>query len=329
MGGFTCLYNIHHTYVSALISVFVYSLSSTYLARYCDNSRAGPNYQRGLKMMRECSNSLGLNFHIYGPDVEMTAVIPLALGIENISNYNEFDGGKDIGNQDKKKAPSPKKPTTISADTVKHEDPTITVVPTFEGKQQQQFESSIVENFTPRTRCVVYGSLQHRAVQSMLDFDYTSKRDKPSVAAMIYPFKSNHYVKFFWGTEEILLPVYQTMDEAFEKHPDVTVVVNFASFRSVYDSVLEILDNYSNQITTIAVIAEGVPESQTRALIKVASKKKVGLIGPATVGGIKPGCFRIGNSGTLEMHTSAFVLEFDTNCLPSICSKLLNYRWDA
>ena len=28
-----------------------------------------------------------------------------------------------------------------------------------------------------------------------------------------------------------------------------------------------------------------------------AEAKGVGIIGPATVGGIKPGCFRIGNTG--------------------------------
>jgi ATP citrate (pro-S)-lyase len=92
--------------------------------------------------------------------------------------------------------------------------------------------------------------------------------------------------QFYWGTEEILVPVFQKMEEAFTKHPDVTVVVNFASFRSVYTSVMEIL-NYSEQIKTIAIIAEGVPESQTRAFNKEAHKKGVGIIGPATVGGIK------------------------------------------
>merc|ERR1719223_94055 len=51
------------------------------------------------------------------------------------------------------------------------------------------------------------------------------------------------------------------------------------------------------QVKTVAIIAEGVPESQTREIIKKAAEKKVGIIGPATVGGIKPGCFRIGNTG--------------------------------
>lgn len=35
----------------------------------------------------------------------------------------------------------------------------------------------------------------------------------------------------------------------------------------------------------------------TRKLIKVSKEKGVSIIGPATVGGIKPGCLKIGNTG--------------------------------
>lgn len=35
----------------------------------------------------------------------------------------------------------------------------------------------------------------------------------------------------------------------------------------------------------------------TRKLILLAQEKGVNIIGPATVGGIKPGCFKIGNTG--------------------------------
>jgi len=50
------------------------------------------------------------------------------------------------------------------------------------------------------------------------------------------------------------------------------------------------------QIKAIALIAEGVPERHAREILWLAITKKVLIIGPATVGGIKPGCFRIGNS---------------------------------
>ena len=43
----------------------------------------------------------------------------------------------------------------------------------------------------------------------MLDFDYCCKRPTPSVAGMIYPFGGDSVQKFYWGTSEILLPVYK------------------------------------------------------------------------------------------------------------------------
>lgn len=159
--------------------------------------------------------------------------------------------------------------------------------------------------FDSTTRSFVYG-LQPRAIQGMLDFDFSCGRATPSVAAMIYPFGGHHIQKFYWGTKETLLPVYTSIKEAFEegKHSDVGCVVNFASQRSVYSSTMEILQDVEEggageRIKSIALIAEGVPERHSREILHTAMKGKTPtlIIGPATVGGIKPGCFRIGNSG--------------------------------
>jgi ATP citrate (pro-S)-lyase len=122
----------------------------------------------------------------------------------------------------------------------------------------------------------------------MLDFDYSCGRETPSVAAMIYPFGGHHIQKFYWGTKETLLPVYTSVAEAVAKHPDVDVVVNFASSRSVYSSTLEIF-NFSDQIRAIALIAEGVPERHAREILWKAKEKGVLIIGPATVGGDQTG----------------------------------------
>lgn len=111
--------------------------------------------------------------------------------------------------------------------------------------------------FTDKTRCLVYG-LQPRAVQGMLDFDFICKRKKPSVAGIVYTFGGQFVSKMYWGTSETLLPVYQHVEKAMNKHPDVDVVVNFASSRSVYSSTMELMEY--PQIKTIAIIAEGVPE---------------------------------------------------------------------
>jgi ATP citrate (pro-S)-lyase len=124
--------------------------------------------------------------------------------------------------------------------------------------------------------------MQPRAVQGMLDFDFMCKRTKPSVAAMIYPFGGHHVQKFYWGTKEMLVPVYTTIEEAVKSFPDVTVVCNFASCRSVFESTMQLMK--FEQFKTIAIIAEGVPEKRARQLLWEAKKKNILIVGPATVG---------------------------------------------
>ena len=149
--------------------------------------------------------------------------------------------------------------------------------------------------FSKGTRAIIWG-LQSRAVQGMMDFDYVCGRETPSVACMVYPMSpGDSKQNFYWGHKEILVPVYKNMADAMAAFPEVDVMISFASLRSAYDSTLECLEY--KQIRTIAIIAEGIPENYTRKLIKVADKKKVTIIGPATVGGVKPGCFKIGNTG--------------------------------
>lgn len=105
-----------------------------------------------------------------------------------------------------------------------------------------------------------------------------------------------------------------------KKHSDVDVLISFASLRSAFDSTMEAMQypqverhtvkyvsriisirhcinmRFSQtwiaallslilcfQIHTIAIIAEGIPEAQTRKMIKMADEKGVTIIGPATV----------------------------------------------
>lgn len=42
--------------------------------------RAGPNYQEGLRVMREVGTSLGIPIHVFGPETHMTAIVGMALG---------------------------------------------------------------------------------------------------------------------------------------------------------------------------------------------------------------------------------------------------------
>lgn len=150
--------------------------------------------------------------------------------------------------------------------------------------------------FTRETEAIIY-NLKAAPIQRMLDFDYLCQR-MPSVVAIVQP-GSTALHKVFYGTKEILIPIYPSIAQAVKDYPKADVMVNFASFRSAYPSTKEALE--TSNIRTVAVIAEGMPERQTRQLIALAKKKNKWIIGPSTVGGIAAGAFRIGNTaGTIE-----------------------------
>ncbi|MBF0543676.1 MAG: ATP citrate synthase [Candidatus Riflebacteria bacterium] len=147
--------------------------------------------------------------------------------------------------------------------------------------------------FDRDTRALIFG-MQVNAAQRMLDFDFCCKREKPSVAAMVDPGRSE-MSKFFFGKKEIFIPVYPDIQSALSAHSDIDVMINFASFRSAYETSLSALQ--TTQIRTLVIIAEGIPERFSRHLRAVALKNGKNIIGPATVGGLASGAFKIGNTG--------------------------------
>ncbi|CAJ2511343.1 Uu.00g069680.m01.CDS01 [Anthostomella pinea] len=56
--------------------------------------RAGPNWQEGLKNMKAATQELGLTAHIFGPDMHVSGIVPLALvpGRWEESDAQEFQG---------------------------------------------------------------------------------------------------------------------------------------------------------------------------------------------------------------------------------------------
>lgn len=53
--------------------------------------RAGPNYQEGLKNIKGAGEELGLNMHVYGPEMHVSGIVPLAL-LGKKSTVPEFGG---------------------------------------------------------------------------------------------------------------------------------------------------------------------------------------------------------------------------------------------
>ncbi|MCK5037573.1 MAG: ATP citrate synthase [Thermoplasmata archaeon] len=163
---------------------------------------------------------------------------------------------------------------------------------------QKKTEKKSYELFDNTTQAFIYNR-QVAATQRMLDFDYVSERETPSVAAIINPTGRDGMEKFFFGPKEILVPVYRSMAFAAKKHKNVDVLISFASFRSAPKSVEEAFE--IKQLKTIVIIAEGIPERRMKELIVKAKKLDRVIIGPATVGGIQAGAFKIGNTaGTID-----------------------------
>lgn len=255
--------------------------------------RGGPNYQEGLRVMKETGQSLNIKIHVFGPETHMTAIVGMALGKREIehtteqstitanfllpqNSYNEKNSGN-----------------SVSRTTSSSESETQT-----KSKDLSDYVPVNSEDVKPlfscNTKSIIWG-MQNKAVQGMLDFDHVCSRKEPSVVAMIYPFVGDHKQKFYWGHREILIPIYKSMSDCMKKHPDADVLINFASLRSAYESTMETL-TYP-QIRCICIIAEGIPEQLTRRMNKLADQKNCTIVGPATVGGLKPGCFKIGNTG--------------------------------
>jgi ATP citrate (pro-S)-lyase len=279
--------------------------------------RGGPNYQEGLRFMQESVESLGIPILVCGPETHMTAIVQVA--IDDLKRAIQKDTSESEHTRNLKASLPRKKSweSRLSEAAGAEEDTSnllgfepaspalrgapIKPVPIDVGPSHPTTEE-YQSLFTKNTRSIVYG-MHPVAVQSMLDFDHLCGRKQPSVAAIVYPFAGEHYRKFFWGAQEVMILVVPSISRIFEKNPNTTVntMVNFASCRSVYESTMEALA--FPQITIIAIIAEGVPERHTLKLIKHAHDRPaekggpVTIIGPATVGGIKPGCFRIGNTG--------------------------------
>uniref|UniRef100_A0A8I6AM81 ATP-citrate synthase n=1 Tax=Rattus norvegicus TaxID=10116 RepID=A0A8I6AM81_RAT len=262
--------------------------------------RGGPNYQEGLRVMGEVGKTTGIPIHVFGTETHMTAIVGMALGHRPIPNQPPTAAHTAnflLNASGSTSTPAPSRTASFSesrADEVAPAKKAKPAMPQDSVPSPRSLQGKSATLFSRHTKAIVWG-MQTRAVQGMLDFDYVCSRDEPSVAAMVYPFTGDHKQKFYWGHKEILIPVFKNMADAMKKHPEVDVLINFASLRSAYDSTMETM-NYA-QIRTIAIIAEGIPEALTRKLIKKADQKGVTIIGPATVGGIKPGCFKIGNTG--------------------------------
>jgi len=148
--------------------------------------------------------------------------------------------------------------------------------------------------YTKDTQAIFWNN-NKTAIQRMLDYDYTIKRETPSVAAIVAPTSNNKFDKFFFGPDEVMIPLFKTTAEAKAAQPQADVLLNFASFRTAYDVTMEALE--IGGFSSMMITAEGIPERLARGMNQTAREKNVVIIGPATVGAITPGAFKVANIG--------------------------------
>ena len=67
--------------------------------------------------------------------------------------------------------------------------------------------------FTVETKAIFFGE-HHDPLQRMLDYDYLCRRE-PSVVAIVNPNREGWH-KVFWGSKEIVIPVYRRLSETPE-----------------------------------------------------------------------------------------------------------------
>jgi ATP citrate (pro-S)-lyase len=132
--------------------------------------------------------------------------------------------------------------------------------------------------------------------QSVLDFDYLSGKEEPSIKAILS--SSNGYTKYFWGKKEILIPTYRNISDVNDIE-EINWFLCLASGRRVLSYGKQLIDNLPNLIAG-SFFAEGVPEAHSIELYRYAQQKEVNLVGPATVGFLVPSIVKLGAIGGIS-----------------------------
>jgi succinyl-CoA synthetase alpha subunit len=99
------------------------------------------------------------------------------------------------------------------------------------------------------------------------------------------------------GQEVEGVPVYDTVAEALEEHPDINTSLVYVPPFAAKDAVFEALEN---GIKTLNVITERIPTKDTWRIYQRVEEEEATLVGPTSVGIISPGKAKLGPIGGNE-----------------------------
>ena len=99
------------------------------------------------------------------------------------------------------------------------------------------------------------------------------------------------------GQEVHGVPVYDTVKEALEQHPEINASIVYVPPRFAEDAAFEALDA---GIPFLNIITEHIPVRDTWEIHRKAEEKNARIVGPTSVGIISPGKTRLGPIGGSE-----------------------------
>lgn len=138
-----------------------------------------------------------------------------------------------------------------------------------------------------------------RIIQSVLDFDFIAGKKTPSVSVIVAG--GRKYEKYFFGTDEILIPVFSSLEKIPDKlKKEINYFYNVSSARRSLESSKAAL--HLPSLIAGSLFAENIPEKHSILLAQKAIEEEILLIGPSSVGLLVPGILKLGAVGGVEMH---------------------------
>lgn len=133
--------------------------------------------------------------------------------------------------------------------------------------------------------------------QAILDFDALCGRKDPSIVGIVGSTK--RFEKYFFGEREVLIPCYQTLEEAKRALSQVDWLLNITSARRAFQVTHDFFDAYPDARGG-HIFAEDIPELQAIQLSELYAKQGKTIVGPAGVGLIVPGALKLGVVGGID-----------------------------
>jgi succinyl-CoA synthetase alpha subunit len=95
------------------------------------------------------------------------------------------------------------------------------------------------------------------------------------------------------------VPVYDTIERALDKHPDINAAVQFVPAPLAKDASLEVIEA---RIPYLIIIAEGVPFQDAMEIKSYADDAGTVVVGPNSPGVISPGICELGATAHVAFH---------------------------